>query len=83
MTDDLVTHIKFDESNGSSASNSGSDSFPVELFDDYGDPNEEPAGSEGLIGKSITVNGPDQENYAFGLMSNYTKITDEGSVSAW
>ena len=83
MTDDLVTHIKFDESNGSSASNSGSDSFPVELFDDYGDPNEEPAGSEGLIGKSITVNGPDQENYAFGLMSNYTKITDEGSVSVW
>ena len=84
MTDDLVTHIKFDESNGSSASNSlDLIPFPVELFDDYGDPNEEPTGSEGLIGKSITVNGPDQEFYAFGLMANYTKITDEGSVSVW
>ena len=44
-------------------------------FKFFGDPYEEPTGSEGLIGNSITVNGPDQEYYAFGLMANYTKIT--------
>ena len=52
MTDDLVTHIKFDESNGGSASNSGSDSFPVELFDDYGDPMKSRPALR-LIGKCI------------------------------
>ena len=83
MTDDLVTHLKFDESSGTKASNSGSDSHTATLYDDYGEPNEEPTGAEGQIGKAILMNGPDSEAYAFGVLDNYSKITEEGTVSVW
>jgi len=83
MTDDLVTHLKFDESSGTKASNSGSDSHAATLYDDYGEPNEEPTGVEGQIGKAILMNGPDSETYSFGVLDNYSKITEEGTVSIW
>jgi len=78
-----VTHLKFDESSGTKASNSGSDSHTATLYDDYGEPNEEPTGAEGQIGKAILMNGPDSEAYAFGVLDNYSKITEEGTVSVW
>ena len=83
MTDDLVVHLKFDESSGTTASNSGSGSDKANIFDDYGDPNEEPIGAEGLIGKSIHINGLESETYSFGILADYPKITDEGTVSLW
>lgn len=83
MSDDLVVHLKFDESSGTKASNSGSDSHTATLYDDYGEPNEEPVGAEGLIGKAILINGPDSETYAFGVLDDFSKITEEGTVSIW
>ena len=79
----LVVHLKFDESSGTKASNSGSDSYTATLFDDYGEANEEPVGAEGLIGKAILINGLDSETYAFGLLDNFSKITEDGTVSIW
>ncbi|MBC8243494.1 MAG: hypothetical protein H8E20_03790 [Verrucomicrobia bacterium] len=83
ITDDLVVHLKFDESSGSTASNSGSSSEKGSFYDDYGDENEEPVGADGLIGNAILINGIDSETYAFGVLPNYPKITENGTVSVW
>ena len=83
MSDDLVVHLKFDETSGTTASNSGSGSDEGTIYDDYGEPNEEPFGAEGLIGKSILMNGAESETYSFGVLANYPKITNEGTVSIW
>jgi hypothetical protein len=83
MSDDLVVHLKFDETSGTTASNSGSGSDSATIYDDYGEPNEEPVGSEGLIGKSILMNRFDSETYSFGVLDDFPKITDEGTISIW
>ena len=83
MTDDLVVHLKFDEASGSKLSNSGSDSHTANLYDDYGDLNEEPTGANGVIGNAIFVNDVDSDSYAFAALDNYSKISGEGSVSLW
>ena len=83
MTDDLVVHLKFDEGSGTTLSNSGSDSHLGNLYDDYGELNDEPTGAEGLIGNAILINGLDSETYAFGVLDNFSKITEEGTVSIW
>jgi hypothetical protein len=83
MSDDLVVHLKFDETSGTTASNSGSGSDTATIYDDYGEPNEEPVGADGLIGNAILINGADSETYAFGVLDNYPKIKDNGTVSLW
>ena len=83
MSDDLVVHLKLDETSGTTASNSGSGTDTATIYDDYGDPNEEPVGADGLIGNAILINGPDSETYAFGVLDNYPKIKDNGTVSLW
>ena len=83
MSDDLVVHLKFDETSGTTAANSGSGSDKATIYDDYGEPNEEPIGAEGLIGKAIHINGAESETYAFGVLANYPKITENGTVSVW
>ncbi len=83
MSDDLVVHLKFDETSGSKLSNSGSDSHTAILYDDYGDLNEEPIGADGIIGNAILVNGADSDFYAVAVLDNYSKITGEGTVSMW
>jgi hypothetical protein len=83
MSDGLVVHMKFDETNGTTSSNSGSGTDTATIYDDYGDPNEEPIGADGLIGNAILINGPDSETYAFGVLDNYPKIKGNGTVSLW
>jgi len=83
MSDDLVVHLKFDETSGTTASNSGSGTDTATIYDDYGEPNEEPVGADGLIGNAILINGADSETYAFGVLDNYPKIKDNGTVSLW
>jgi len=83
MSDDLIVHLKFDETSGTTASNSGSGSDTATIYDDYGEPNEEPVGADGLIGNAILINGPDSETYAFGVLDNYPKIKGNGTVSLW
>ncbi|MDB4619165.1 LamG domain-containing protein, partial [bacterium] len=83
MSDDLVVHLKFDETSGTTSSNSGSGKGTVTIYDDYGDPNEEPIGAEGLVGNGILINGAESETYAFGVLDNYPKINDNGTVSLW
>ena len=83
MSDDLVVHLKLDETSGTTASNSGSGTDTATIYDDYGEPNEEPVGADGLIGNAILINGPDSETYAFGVLDNYPKIKDNGTVSLW
>ena len=79
MSDDLIVHLKFDETSGTTASNSGSGTDTATIYDDYGEPNEEPVGADGLIGNAILINGPDSETYAFGVLDNYPKIKDNGN----
>jgi hypothetical protein len=83
MSDDLVVHLKLDETSGTTASNSGSGTDTATIYDDYGEPNEEPVGADGLIGNAILINGADSETYAFGVLDNYPKIKDNGTVSLW
>ena len=83
MSDDLVVHLKLDETSGTTASNSGSGTDTATIYDDYGEPNEEPIGADGLIGNAILINGPDSETYAFGVLDSYPKIKDNGTVSLW
>ena len=83
MSDDLVVHLKLDETSGTTASNSGSGTDTATIYDDYGEPNEEPIGADGLIGNAILINGADSETYAFGVLDNYPKIKDNGTVSLW
>jgi len=83
MSDDLVVHLKFDETSGTTASNSGSGTDTATIYDDYGEPNEEPIGADGLIGNAIMINGAESETYAFGVLDNYPKIKDNGTVSLW
>ena len=83
MSDGLVVHLKFDETTGTTISNSGSGTDTGTIYDDYGEPNEEPIGADGLIGNGILINGADSETYAFGVLDNYPKIKANGTISLW
>jgi hypothetical protein len=71
ISDTLITHFRFDETSGTSAANAGSD--PYNGFVD---------GSadwvQGQIGNAIEIYGG-----TWVFVENYTKITDEVTVSAW